>query len=127
MTFQAVIFDFGGVFTTSPVQNFAEYERACALPNRFIGGVIKARIHDGAFAKFERAEISREEFDEAFAAETRAEAILNSIVALAESDHTLSGAVMNWEMGDAEYTPTLDEVGRGTRLAVTLVVEVEST
>lgn len=72
MTIKAVIFDFGGVFTTSPVQNFAEYERANGLPDRFIGAVIKARIHDGAFARFERAEISREEFDTAFAAETRA-------------------------------------------------------
>ena len=72
MKFEAVIFDFGGVFTTSPVQNFAAYEKANGLPERFIGGVIKARIHDGAFAKFERAEISADEFDQAFAEETRA-------------------------------------------------------
>jgi len=72
MTIKAVIFDFGGVFTTSPVENFAAYEKAHGLPDKFIGGVIKARIHDGAFAQFERAEISRAEFDAAFAAETRA-------------------------------------------------------
>ena len=69
--YSAVIFDFGGVFTTSPVQNFAAYEEAHGLPERFIGGVIKARINDGAFAQFERAEISREDFDQAFAAESR--------------------------------------------------------
>lgn len=72
MTLKAVIFDFGGVFTTSPVTNFAVYERDHGLPEKFIGGVIKARLNDGAFSRFERAEISLDEFDDAFAAETRA-------------------------------------------------------
>ena len=70
--FKAVIFDFGGVFTTSPVENFAAYERNHALPERFIGGVIKSRLHDGAFARFERAEIDLDAFDALFADETRA-------------------------------------------------------
>ncbi|MEK7265280.1 MAG: HAD-IA family hydrolase [Pseudomonadota bacterium] len=71
LTFQAVIFDFGGVFTTSPVENFAVYEKKHALPDRFIGGVIKSRLHDGAFARFERGEIGMAEFDGLFAEETR--------------------------------------------------------
>ncbi len=70
--FAAVIFDFGGVFTTSPVENFAVYECRYGLPDRFIGGVIKARLHDGAFARFERGEIDMAEFDGLFAEETRA-------------------------------------------------------
>jgi putative hydrolase of the HAD superfamily len=70
--FKAVIFDFGGVFTTSPVENFAIYEKRRGLPERFIGGVIKSNLHQGAFARFERAEISFDEFDALFAAETRA-------------------------------------------------------
>ena len=70
--FKAVIFDFGGVFTTSPVDNFALYEKAHGLPERFIGGVIKSNLHNGAFARFERAEISFEAFDALFAEETRA-------------------------------------------------------
>jgi len=70
--FKAVIFDFGGVFTTSPVENFAVYEKRHGLPDRFIGGVIRSRLHDGAFARFERGEIGMEEFDGLFAAETRA-------------------------------------------------------
>ncbi len=70
--FKAVIFDFGGVFTTSPVENFAIYEERRGLPERFIGGVIKSNLHQGAFARFERAEISFEAFDALFAAETRA-------------------------------------------------------
>ncbi len=71
MKYEAVIFDFGGVFTTSPVQNFAAFEREHQLPERFIGSVIKTNHHDNAWARFERAEITLEEFDEAFAAETR--------------------------------------------------------
>lgn len=69
--FRAVIFDFGGVFVTSPVENFEAFERARGLPNRFIGGVIKARLNDGAFARYERAEIDAEEFARLFAEETR--------------------------------------------------------
>lgn len=70
--YQAVIFDFGGVFTTSPVENFEVYEKRRGLPERFIGGVIKSNLNHGAFARFERAEISFEEFDALFSAETRA-------------------------------------------------------
>lgn len=70
--YKAVIFDFGGVFTTSPVENFAIYEEKHGLPDRFIGGVIKSHLHDGAFARFERAEIGLEAFDGLFAEETRA-------------------------------------------------------
>jgi len=72
MAFEAVIFDFGGVFTTSPVQNFAVFERANNLPERFIGEVIKTNHHANAWARFERAETTLDEFDEAFAAESRA-------------------------------------------------------
>ncbi|MEZ5892103.1 MAG: HAD-IA family hydrolase [Parvularculaceae bacterium] len=71
MTFKAVIFDFGGVFTTSPVQNFAEFERAHGLPEKFIGSVIKTNIHDNAWARYERAEMTADAFDAAFAAESK--------------------------------------------------------
>ncbi len=72
MNIEAVIFDFGGVFTTSPVQNFAAFERKHGLPERFIGAVIKTNLHDNAWARFERAEIDIETFDAAFAEESRA-------------------------------------------------------
>ncbi len=68
---KAVIFDFGGVFTTSPVENFAVFERQHGLPARFIGGVIKNNHHANAWAQFERADISIEEFDGLFAKETK--------------------------------------------------------
>lgn len=70
--FAAAIFDFGGVFTTSPVENFAVYEREHGLPERFIGGVIKENHHANAWARYERAEIDLEAFDGLFAAETKA-------------------------------------------------------
>ncbi|MEO0361379.1 MAG: HAD-IA family hydrolase [Pseudomonadota bacterium] len=72
MTLRAVIFDFGGVFTTSPVTHFADYERENGLPEWFLSGVVKANLNDGAFARFERAELTLDEFDAAFANETRA-------------------------------------------------------
>jgi putative hydrolase of the HAD superfamily len=72
VTFEAVIFDFGGVFTTSPVQNFAVFEREHGLPERFIGSVIKTNMHDNAWARFERSEITHEDFDAAFAEESKA-------------------------------------------------------
>lgn len=84
MTYDAVIFDFGGVFTTSPVENFAVFERQHGLPERFIGGVIKTNIHDNAWARFERAEISFEEFDAAFAKESKAAGFEITGAALAE-------------------------------------------
>lgn len=98
--YQAVIFDFGGVFTTSPVQNFAAYEKANGLPERFIGGVIKARLHDGAFAQFERAEISREDFDRAFAEETRA------------AGHEVSGATLLSMLSLTVYPEMIDALQR---------------
>ena len=72
LTYKAVIFDFGGVFTTSPVANFAIYEREHGLPEKYIGGVIKANHHHNAWAKFERSEIDLDTFDRLFAEETRA-------------------------------------------------------
>lgn len=69
---RAVIFDFGGVFTTSPIENFAAFERRHGLPEKFIGSVIKTNHHANAWARYERAEIDIDEFDALFAEETRA-------------------------------------------------------
>ena len=72
MPIEAVIFDFGGVFTSSPVENFARFEREHGLPEKFIGGVIKTNHHANSWAQFERAEITLDDFDKAFAEETKA-------------------------------------------------------
>ena len=71
MAIEAVIFDYGGVFITSPVVGFARFERENGLPEKFIGGVIKNNLNEGAFAKFERSEIDFARFDIEFAKETR--------------------------------------------------------
>ena len=68
----AVIFDFGGVFTTSPFDAFARYEREQGLPADIIRRTNAANHHDNAWAKFERAEVDLDTFDLMFATESRA-------------------------------------------------------
>jgi putative hydrolase of the HAD superfamily len=69
---EAVIWDFGGVFTTSPFEAFARYEREKGLPENIIRQINGANHLENAWAKFERAELDLEGFDEAFAAEASA-------------------------------------------------------
>ncbi len=68
----AVIFDFGGVFTSSPFEAFARYERERGLPEDIIRKINGANPHGNAWALFERAEIDIDAFDKAFAAEAAA-------------------------------------------------------
>ena len=69
---RAVLWDFGGVMTESPFPAFRRFELERGLPTDFLRG-INARNHDhNAWARFERSELSPQEFDEVFAAETRA-------------------------------------------------------
>lgn len=70
--YQAVIFDFGGVFTTSPFEAFARYERERGLPEDLIKQINSANYLENAWAKFERAEIDLDTFDHLFAEEARA-------------------------------------------------------
>jgi len=70
--YQAVIFDFGGVFTTSPFEAFARYERERGLPADLIKRINGANYLENAWAKFERAEIDLDTFDRLFAEEARA-------------------------------------------------------
>lgn len=72
MGIEAVIWDFGGVLTTSPFEAFNRYEGASALPHDFIRKVNATNPHDNAWAKFERAEISAAEFDALFLRESTA-------------------------------------------------------
>lgn len=69
---EAVIFDFGGVFTTSPFEAFARFETARGLPADIIRRTNAANHFENAWAKFERAEIDLEAFDTLFAAESLA-------------------------------------------------------
>ena len=72
MTVEAVIWDFGGVFTTSPFEAFNRYETGRGLPKDLIRTINAANPHDNAWALFERAEIDAAGFDEIFAAEAKA-------------------------------------------------------
>ena len=64
-----VIFDFGGVITTSPFEAFATLERERALPNGFIRTINRRDPDTNAWAQLERAEIDAKAFDTLFAAE----------------------------------------------------------
>lgn len=69
---EAVIFDFGGVITTSPFEAFARYERANGLPDGFIRTVNATNPTDNAWARLERGELDIDGFAEAFEAEATA-------------------------------------------------------
>src|SRR6478736_9859189 len=68
----AVIWDFGGVLTSSPFEAFARYERERGLPADIIRRTNSANHLDNAWAKFERAEVDLDAFDELFATESKA-------------------------------------------------------
>lgn len=90
MTVEAVIWDFGGVLTTSPFAAFRDFEAARGLPRDFVRSVNARNPHDNAWARFERAEIDAEAFDRAFAEESQA---LGARVRGAEILPLLSGAI----------------------------------
>lgn len=69
---EAVIWDFGGVFTTSPFEAFARYERERGLPVNLIRQINGANHLENAWARFERAETDLDTFDKEFAAEAKA-------------------------------------------------------
>jgi putative hydrolase of the HAD superfamily len=69
---EAVIWDFGGVLTTSPFEAFAKFEAERGLPADIIRRVNAANHLENAWAKFERAEVDIDAFDELFAAESLA-------------------------------------------------------
>jgi putative hydrolase of the HAD superfamily len=72
MAFSTVIFDFGGVITSSPFEAFNQLEAARGLPHDFVRRVNSANPDSNAWARFERAECAAVEFDALFAAEARA-------------------------------------------------------
>ena len=66
MAIEAVIWDFGGVFTTSPFEAFRRYETERGLPENFIRTVNATDGDVNAWARFERAEIDAAAFDTLF-------------------------------------------------------------
>jgi len=67
--FRAVIFDFGGVITSSPFEAFNRLEAQRGLPRDSVRRINAANPERNAWARFERAEIDAAAFDRAFAEE----------------------------------------------------------
>jgi putative hydrolase of the HAD superfamily len=70
--FEAVLWDFGGVLTTSPFEAFNRYEAEHGLPRDFIRGINATNPETNAWAQLESSRIGLEEFDALFAAESAA-------------------------------------------------------
>ena len=72
MAIEAVIWDFGGVFTTSPFAAFNRFEARRGLPRDHIRQVNATNPDANAWALFERAEIDAAGFDARFLEESTA-------------------------------------------------------
>lgn len=70
---RAVLFDFGGVFTSSPFEAFARYEAEHGLPKDFIRLTNAKNHNDNAWARMERSDVTVAEFAALFEAETSAQ------------------------------------------------------
>ncbi|MBK7283642.1 MAG: HAD-IA family hydrolase [Sphingomonadales bacterium] len=69
MDVKAVIWDFGGVVTSSPFEAFSRYEAERGLPADTIRRINATDPDSNAWARFERAEIDAAAFDRLFAEE----------------------------------------------------------
>jgi putative hydrolase of the HAD superfamily len=69
---RAVLWDFGGVLTTSPFEAFRRFEQEHGYPIDFIRNINATNPDDNAWARLERNEISIDEFDRLFDGEARA-------------------------------------------------------
>ena len=69
--YEAVFFDYGGVITESPFEAFNTYEIEKGLPLGLISSVNRRNLHQNAWAKLERGEITADEFDLLFSQESK--------------------------------------------------------
>lgn len=89
MSIKAVVWDFGGVLTSSPFEAFNRYEAENNIPLDFIRRVNATNPDNNAWARFERSELSLDGFDRAFADDSR------------QAGHEISGTdVINLLAGD---------------------------
>lgn len=72
MGIEAVIWDFGGVLTSSPFEAFSRFEAEKGLPKDFIRGINSTNPDTNAWALFERSEIDIDGFDRLFGEEAAA-------------------------------------------------------
>ena len=69
MNYKAIIWDFGGVITSSPFEAFNKFELSNNLPKDIIRSINSENPDNNAWAKFERNDIDLNEFDELFSIE----------------------------------------------------------
>ena len=69
---EAILWDFGGVFTTSPFEAFARFEKARRLPKDFIRTINSTNPDTNAWARFESSVIDTDGFDDEFRKEAEA-------------------------------------------------------
>ncbi len=69
---QAVLWDFGGVLTTSPFEAFNRYEAERGLPKDFIRQINATNPETNAWAQFESSQVTLDEFDTLFSEESAA-------------------------------------------------------
>ena len=68
----AILWDFGGVMTSSPFEAFNVLEASVGAPPDFIRSINATNPESNAWAKFESSEVSLDEFDTLFADESAA-------------------------------------------------------
>ena len=73
MALTAVLWDFGGVFTTSPFEAFNTLEESLGVPKDFIRMLNATNPDTNAWAQFESSSVTLDEFDELFAKESKAQ------------------------------------------------------
>ena len=72
MAVEAVIWDFGGVFTSSPFEAVNRVEAEKGLPKDLIRRINATNHHTNAWALFERNEVDTDRFDQLFLEESTA-------------------------------------------------------
>src|SRR3546814_4229978 len=71
MAIRAAFFDFGGVILSSPFEAFNAYEERHGLPRDLIRTVNATNADTNAWARFERSDVTFDEFCDLFEAECR--------------------------------------------------------
>lgn len=123
---RALIVDYGGVLTTSVFESFESFCTAAGLaPNALKTLLIAASerdVDEGPITKFEKGELSEEEFESALALELSktldspmsAEGLRQRIFALARPDPVMSEAVRTLRMAGVKTALLSNSWGPGT-------------
>ena len=69
---EAILWDFGGVITSSPFEAFNQLEESVGAPKDFIRSINATDPETNAWAQFESNQVSLDEFDRLFADESAA-------------------------------------------------------